>query len=116
MTQSEFTSAEKLGNTNGIDKIQLKGDCVDESIVIRFSQITLYSYSLNKLPGYKTVRNLLIIQFKKVNRSFNFRITINFEVHDKNRKNFTGELKTLTLFSNNVRKIIMFNWREDQNS
>ena len=64
-----FTSDKIFLNLNTIDKIHLKCDCFDGSIQDCVRQVILYSFVLDKLPGYKIFSEPETIHFKKMNKS-----------------------------------------------
>ena len=45
--------SQKIVNLSSTKKIHLIGDCIDGSVVIGLRQPILYSFVLDKLPGYK---------------------------------------------------------------
>ena len=83
-----------LSNTN---KIHLKCDVIDGSVVNGLRQPILYSFVLDKLPGYKVFSEPETIHSKKINKSV--LNTITFYLEDNNNKeiNFNGETLTFTL-------------------
>ena len=46
-------TSEKFLNSNTIDKINLKYDIIDDSVLSGLRQPILYSFGLDKPPGYK---------------------------------------------------------------
>ena len=83
-----------LSNTN---KIHLKCDVIDGSVVNGLRQPILYSFVLDKKPGYKVFSEPETIHYKKINKSV--LNTITFYLEDDNNKeiNFKGEILTFTL-------------------
>ena len=83
-----------LSNTN---KIHLKCDCIDGSVVNGIRQPILYNFVLDKLPGYKIFSEPETIHYKKINKSV--LNTITFYLEDDNNKevNFNQETLTFTL-------------------
>ena len=75
----------------------MKCDIIDGSIVDGFRQTILYSFALDKKPGYKVFCEPETIHYKKVNKSV--LNTITFYLEDDNNKevNFNGETLTFTL-------------------
>ena len=93
---NKYTSQKivNLGNTN---KKHLKCDCIDGSVVNGFRQPILYSFVLDKLPGYKVFSEPETIHYKKINKSVLNTITFYLE-DDKNKEvDFNGETLTFTL-------------------
>ena len=84
----------KIVNTN---KIHLKCDVIDGSVVNGSRQPILYSFVLDKLPGYKVFLEPETIHYKKIIKSVLNTITFYLE-DDKNEEvNFNGETLTFTL-------------------
>ena len=83
-----------LGSTN---KIHLKCDIIDGSVVDGVRQPILYSFVLDKKPGYKVFSEPETIYYKKINKSV--LNTITFYLEDDNNKevNFNQETLTFTL-------------------
>ena len=79
------------GNTN---KIHLKCDVIDGSVVNGIREPTLYSFFLNKLPGYKVFCEPETIHYKNINKSV--LKTTTFYLEDDNNKEFNFNRKTLT--------------------
>ena len=68
--------SDKPINITGIDKVHLKCDCINGSIVNGIRESILYPFALSSPPGhqiFKEPRNKL---FKKINKSVLSRITI----------------------------------------
>ena len=53
----------------GIDKIPLKGDCINGSIVNGIREPVLYSSGLSSLPGHKIYEQPRVKFFKNINKS-----------------------------------------------
>ena len=83
-----------LGNTN---KINLKCDVINGSIVDGFSQPILYSFVLDKLPGYKIFCEPETIHYKKLNKSVLNTKTFYLEDDDNKEVDFNQETLTFTL-------------------
>ena len=83
-----------LGCTN---KIHLKCDVIDGSVVNGLRQPILYSFVLDKLSGYKIFSEPQTIHYKKINKSV--LNTITFYLEDDNNKevDFNSETLTFTL-------------------
>ena len=83
-----------LSNTNNI---HLKCDIIDGSVVNGLRQPILYSFVLDKKPGYKVFSEPETIHYKKINKSV--LDTITFYLEDDNNKevNFNGEILTFTI-------------------
>ena len=83
-----------LGNTS---KIHLKADFIDGSVVDGLRQPILYSFVLDKTPGYKVFSEPETKHYKKTNQSV--LNTIAFYLGDDNNEevNFNGESLTFTI-------------------
>ena len=93
---NKYTS-QKLVNSGSTNKIHLKCDCVDGSVVNGLRQSVLYSFLLDKLPGYKVFSEPETIHYKKINKSV--LNTRTFYLEDDNNKlvDFNSETLTFTL-------------------
>ena len=89
--------SDKILNLNTINKIHLKCDIIDGSIVNGVRQPVLYSFVIDKKPGYKVFCEPETIHYKKINKSV--LNTIIFYLEDDNNKevDFNGETLTFTL-------------------
>ena len=79
------------------DKVHLKCDCVDGSIVIGIREQILFSFNLSAPPGYKIIKEPNIILYKKINKT---RLdSIQFFLEDSNHSpvDFNGETLTFTI-------------------
>ena len=52
-----------------IDKVLLKCNCIDGSIVNGLGEPSLYSFVITSPPGHKIYNKLKVILFKKINKS-----------------------------------------------
>ena len=93
---NKYTS-QKVVNLGSTNEIHLKCDCIDGSVVNGLRQAVLYSFVLDKLPGYKVFSEPETIHYKKINKSV--LNTITFYLEDDNNKevNFNQETLTFTL-------------------
>ena len=93
---NKYTS-QKIVNLGSSNKILLKCDCIDGSVVNGSRQPILYSFVLDKLPGYKVFSEAGTIHYKKINKSV--LNTTTFYLEDNNHKevNFNGATLTFTL-------------------
>ena len=69
-------------NIIGTEKIHLKCDCIQGSIVNGIREPILYSFALNSPPGHKIYKEPRVKLFKKVNKSVLSHITFYFEDDD----------------------------------
>ena len=92
----KYTS-QKIVNLGSTNKIHLKCDCIDGSLVNGIRHSIFYSSVLDKLPGYRVFSEPETIHYKKINKSV--LNTITFCLEDDNNKvvDFNGETLTFTL-------------------
>ena len=83
--------SDKPINITGIDKIHLKCDCTNGSIVNGVREPILYSFSLSSPPGHKIYKAPRIKLFKKINKSVLSHINFYFEDDDHKPVSFNGE-------------------------
>ena len=57
-------------NITGIDKVHLKCDCINGSIVNGIREQILYSFALSSPPGHIIYKERIIKLFKKINKPF----------------------------------------------
>ena len=93
---NKYTS-QKVVNLGSTNKIHLNCDCIDGSVVNGIRHPILFSFVLDKEPGYKVFSKPETIHFKKINKSV--LNTITFYLEDDNNKvvDFNGETLTFTL-------------------
>ena len=89
--------SQKIVSLSYTNKIHLKCDIIDGSVVNGLRQPILYSFVLDKKPGYKVFSEPETIHYKKINKSV--LDTITFYLEDDNNKevNFNGEILTFTI-------------------
>ena len=89
--------SQKIVNLSSTNKIHLKYDAIDGSVVDGVRQPILYGFVLHKPSGYKVFCEPETIQYKKINKSI--LNTINFYLEDDNNEevNFNSETLTFTL-------------------
>ena len=93
---NEYTS-QKIVNLSTTNKIHLKCDVIDGSVVNGFRHPILYSFVLDKLPGFKVLCEPETIHYKKTNKSVLNNITFYLEDDDHKEVDFNGETLTITL-------------------
>ena len=78
------------------DKVHLKCDCVDGSIVNGIREQILFSFNLSAPPGYKIIKEPNIILYKKINKRLD---SIQFFLEDNNHNpvDFNSETLTFTI-------------------
>ena len=79
------------------DKVHLKCDCVDGSIVNGIREQILFSFNLSAPPGYKIIKEPNIILYKKINKTRLDRIQFILEDNNHNPVDFNGETLTFTI-------------------
>ena len=84
-------------NLSTTNKMHLKCDIIDGSVVSGLRQPILYSFVKDKLPGYKIFCEPETIHYKKVNKSILNTITFYLVDDNKEEVNFNGETLTFTL-------------------
>ena len=89
--------SQKIVNLGGTNKIHLKCDCIDGSVVDGVRQAILYSFVLDELPGYKVFSEPETIHYKKINKSVLNTITFYLEDDNNEKVDFNGEMLTFTL-------------------
>ena len=93
---NKYTS-QKIVNLCSTNKINLKCDVIDGSVFDGVRQPILYSFVLDKLPGYKVFSEPETIHYKKINKSVLKTITFYLEDDNNEEVDFNGETLTLTL-------------------
>ena len=93
---NKYTS-QKIVNLGSTNKIHLKCDCIDGSVVNGLRQPILYSFVLDKLPGYKVFSEPETIHYKRINKSVLNTITFYLEDDHNEEVKFNGETLTFTL-------------------
>ena len=88
--------SDKPINFNGIDKIPLKHDCIQGSVVKGVREPLLYSFALSSPPGHKIYKEPTVKLFKKINESVLSPINFYFEDDDHKLVNFNGETISFT--------------------
>ena len=83
-------------NITGIDKIHLKCDCIQGSIVNGIREPILYSFALSSPPGHKIYKEPRVKLFKKINKSVLSHITFYFEDDDRKSVDIYGETINFT--------------------
>ena len=89
--------SEKVINIMSVDKVHLKTDCIDGSVLNGIRESILFSFSLSARPGYKIFKEPSQILFKKVNKDKIGQITFYLEDDDGFPVDFQGETITFTV-------------------
>ena len=79
------------------DKVHLKCDCVDGSIVNGIREQILFSFNVSAPPGYKIIKEPNIILYKKINKTRLDSIQFFLEDNNHNPVDFNGETLTFTI-------------------
>ena len=79
------------------DKVHLKCDCVDGSIVNGIREQILFSFNLSAPPGYKIIKEPNLILYKKINKTRLDSIQFFLEDNNHNPVDFNGETLTFTI-------------------
>ena len=88
--------SDKPINITGIDKVHLKCNVVDGSIVNGVREPILYSFALDQPPGHKIYKEPKVKLFKKINKSVLSHITFYLEDDDYKAVDFNGETISFT--------------------
>ena len=80
----------------GSDKVHLKCDCIQGSIVNGIREPILYSFALSAPPGHKIYKEPRVKLFKKINKSVLSHITFYFEDDDHKPVDFNTETVSFT--------------------
>ena len=83
-------------NITGIDKVHLKCDSIEGSIVNGVREPILFSFALSSPPGHKIYKQPRVKLFKKTNKSVLSHITFYFEDDDHKLVDFNGETISFT--------------------
>ena len=83
-------------NITRIDKIHLKCDCIQDSIVNGIREPILYSFALSSPPGHRIYKEPRIKLFKKINNCVLSHITFYFEDDDYKPVDFHNETISFT--------------------
>ena len=88
--------SDKLINITGIDKVHLKCDCIQGSIINGVRESILFSFALSSPPGHKIYKEPRIKLFKKINKSVLSHITFYLEGDDHKPVDFNNETISFT--------------------
>ena len=89
--------SQKILNLGSTNKIHLKCDNIDGTVVDGVRQPKLYSFVLDKKPGYKVFCQPETIHYKKINKSVLNSMTFYLEDNNNTEVKFNGETLTFTL-------------------
>ena len=85
-----YKSDKHINNTR-IDKVHLKSDCINESIVNDTREPILYSFTLSSPTAHKLYQKPKVKFFKKISKSVISHITFYSEDDDHKAFDFNGE-------------------------
>ena len=88
--------SDKLINITGIDKVHLKCDCIQGSIINGVRESSLFSFALSSPPGHKIYKEPRVKLFKKINKSVLSHITFYLEDDDHEPVDFNNETISFT--------------------
>ena len=88
--------SDKPINITGINKIHLKCDCIQGSIINGIREPILYSFALSSPPGHKIYKEPRIKLFKKINKSVLSHITFYLEDEVYKAVDFNNETISFT--------------------
>ena len=88
--------SDKPINITGIDKVHLKCDCKQGSIINGVSESVLYSLASSSPPGQQIYKEPRVKLFKRINKSVLSHITFYFEDDDHEAVDFNGETISFT--------------------
>ena len=91
-----FYKSDKPINIKGIDKVHLKCNVVDGSIVSGLREPILYSFALDQPPGHKIYKEPKVKLFKKTNKSVLSHIKFYLEDDDYKPVDFNNETVSFT--------------------
>ena len=89
-------------NISGSDKIHLKCDCTQGSIVNGIREPILYSFALSSPPGHKIYKEPRVKLFKNLNKSVLSLVTFYLEDVDHKPVDFNGETVSFTCQLNKI--------------
>ena len=100
--------SDKPINITGIDKIHLKCDCIQGSIVNGIREPILYSFVLDQPPGHKIYKEPKVKLFQKTNKSVLSHITLYFEDDDHKSVDFNEETISFTCQLIKIQKLYSY--------
>ena len=95
--QAGTHTSEKPVMITTTDKVHLKCDCVDGSIVNGIREQILFSFNLSAPPGYKIIKEPTTVLYKLINKPRLDTIKCFFEDSNHNPVDFNGETLTFTI-------------------
>ena len=95
MIAGSYKSDESI-NITCIDKVHLKANCIQGSIVNGVREPILYSFALSSPPSHKIYKEPRVKLFKRINKSVLSHKTFYLEDDDHKAVDFNGELFNFT--------------------
>ena len=95
--QAGTCTSEKPVMITTTDKVHLKCDCVDGSVVNGIREQILFSFNLSAPPGYKIIKEPTTVLYKKKNKTRLDTIQFFLEDSNHNKVGFNGETLTFTI-------------------
>ena len=95
--QAGTHTSEKPVMITTTDKVHLKCDCVDGSIVNGIQVQIIFSFNLSAPPGYKTIKGPTTVLYKKINKTRLDTDQFFLEDSSHDRVDFNGETLTFTV-------------------
>ena len=89
--------SEKPVLTTTTEKVHLKCDCVDGSIVDGIREQILFSFNLSAPPGYIIIKEPITVLYKKINKTRLDKIQFSLEHNNHNPVDFNSETLTFTI-------------------
>ena len=89
--------SQKIVNLSNTNEIHLKCDVINGSVDNGLRQSILYSFVLDRKPGYKVLSDPETIHYKKMNKSVLKTITFYLEDDNNEEVDFNGETLTFTV-------------------
>ena len=100
--------SERPINITGIDKVHLKCNVVDGSMVNGVREPILYSFALNRPPGHKIYKEPKVKLFKKINKRVLSHITFYLEDDDYKPVDFNNEIVSFTCQLIKIKKLYSY--------
>ena len=90
-------NSDRILNSSTIDKIHLKCDVINGSLVNDIKQPKLFSFLLNRPTGYKVLCQFKTVHYMKINKPTLNTMTCYLEEDSNEEVNFNGETLTFLL-------------------
>ena len=90
---------------NAFDKVHLKCDCINGTIVNGIREPFLYSFAFSSASGHEVIKEPRIELFKKINKSVLSHLIISLEEHDYKPVDFNNETISFTCQITKIKEI-----------